>query len=95
MAADQPHVLGVRLVEDRVVEDQDAVGLADQRPDLVPEGFGVGFEPVQQAGEGVVGGGVGRWGCTRAASVAVHDLGRRQQELDVVLRRTPRRVHDP
>ena len=56
--ADQPHVSGMRLVQHGVVEDKDAGG-GQQRLHLVPQSVGVGFQPVQQAREGIVGGGVG------------------------------------
>ena len=78
VAGDQSDGLGVRLVEGRVVDDEDAVVEADVVPGLAPEFGRVGFEAVEQAGEGVVGRGVvgsGRSGWTLAASVAVYALG--------------------
>ena len=75
VAGDELDGLGVRLVEGRVVDDEDAVVEADVVPGLAPERLGVGLEAVQQSGEGVVGRGSGRSGWTLAASVAVYTLG--------------------
>ena len=59
VAVDQVDRLGVELVQGRVVEDQDAVALVDQRLGLALEGLGVGLEAVEEPGEGVVGRRVG------------------------------------
>jgi len=56
VAPDQFDEKGVRLVQYAVVEDQHAVVEADLGARLLPEGFRVGLQAVQQAGEGVVGG---------------------------------------
>ena len=75
VAGDQLDGLGVGLVEGRVVDDEDAVVAADVVPGLAPEHLGVGFEAVQESGEGVWAGGSGRSGWTLAAPVAVYALG--------------------
>ena len=65
----------------------------DQRADFGPEGLGVGFEPGQQAGEGVMGRGTGR------AGLGLRGLDGRaggrggDEELDVVLVRHAGRVY--
>ncbi len=49
----------IRLVEGRVIGDQHAVRQVDERCDFPPEGGGIGNEAMQEAREGIVGGGVG------------------------------------
>ena len=56
---DQRHFLGIRLVERRIVDDQHAACPIDERSDFLPEGGGIGFEAVQEAGEGIMGRGMG------------------------------------
>ena len=91
--SDESHRVGVRLVEDGVIDDEDAVGAADVRAHFPPEGFGVGFESGEQAGEGVVGGGV-RVGRLDAGGLARARLPRRpDEEVDVVPVGHPRRIH--
>jgi hypothetical protein len=84
VAGDEGDLVGVGLVQGRVIDDQDAARLPHGGLDLGPEGRGVGLEPVQQPGEGVVrrrprsvglhGGGLGAGGGARAGD----------QEVDVV-----------
>ena len=84
VAMDRLDLLGVELVERGVVEDQDAVVLLDQRLDLAVEGLGVGLEPVEQPGVGVVGGRVaGRRLAPRGLAAAGRPR-RGDQEVDVV-----------
>ena len=79
VVADQTHVPGERLVEHRVVEDQDAIVFADEGFGLLPEGFGVGFESVEESGVGVVGGCVGSGWCHATGLRGGVDLGRRHK----------------
>jgi hypothetical protein len=75
VAGDQPDVVAVRPVQGGVVGRQHPVAPPGERADLGPQGGGVGFQPVEQAGERIVGRAAGRSGWTRAAAVAVHALG--------------------
>jgi hypothetical protein len=45
----QLDVLGMRLVEGRVVDDEDALGLLDQWFGLIPERLGIGFKAMEQS----------------------------------------------
>ena len=91
--AEQAHLGGVGLVEHGVVDDEDAIGAADRRPDFLPERFGVGFETGEQAGKGVVRRGI-RSGRLDAGGLAgAGDLRRTDRENDVLAIRRPRWVH--
>jgi len=65
---DQADLLGVGLVERRVVEDQGAAGRLDGGLGLVPERIGIGLQPLEQGLKESWAGAVGVRGCTRAAS---------------------------
>lgn len=62
VAADKFDLASVGLVEDGVVEDEDAVVEGDIGPGLGPEDGRIGFESVEQSGESVVDGLVGLFG---------------------------------
>ncbi len=87
--------LGVGFVQSGVVGDEDTVGQGYLHPRLLPEGFGIGFEPVQQPGEGVMG-----WrlrllrlhlGCLGGAA----RLGGGDEEVDAVFGLHTRGIHKP
>ena len=59
MAADQFDPLGVGLVQGRVVEDRKAALAVNQRAGLPLEDLGVGLDPAEEPGEGVMRRGVG------------------------------------
>src|SRR5262245_36096767 len=93
VAADQLDELSVGLVQHAIIDDQDASGQIDLSPGLLPEGFRVGLEAVQQPGEGVVGGGLGATRLDAGGFRGAGRLGRGDQEVDVVFRLHAGRVH--
>jgi hypothetical protein len=84
VAADQVDLLGVVLVQSRVVEDEQAPLAVDHRAGLVPERGGVGLQPMQEPGEGVVGRRVGRFRLHRGGLRTAERSGRGDEEIDVV-----------
>jgi len=93
VVGDQVDLAGVQLVVGAVVDDEHALVLLDQRLGLVPEGPGVGFLPVQQPRERVVGRGEVRLGLHARGLRTTDDLGGGDQELDVILVGTARGAH--
>lgn len=91
--ADESHLAGTGFVEDGVVDDEDGFAAAEKRPDFVPDGFRIGFEPGQEPGEGVVGGGFGVGGLAAGGFAGAGDLGRGDEEIDVVACRGAGRIH--
>ncbi len=59
MPMDERYFLGIWLIERRIVRDLHAARPIPERSDFLPAGGGIGFEAMQEAGEGVVGGGIG------------------------------------
>lgn len=84
VAADQLDLLGIGLVQGRVIQDQDAALAVDQRPGLLPEGLGVRFDPAQQPGEAVVGRWLVRVWRHGGGLGTGNGLGAGDQEVDVV-----------
>jgi len=84
MPGDEVHLLGVRLVERRIVPDEDAARPVDQWCDFLPEGGGIGFETMQQASEGIVGGRIGVPGLDAGGLDATDDARGGDEEIDVV-----------
>src|SRR5260221_10325353 len=91
--ADEADLVGVGFVEHGVVDDQDTVGSTHQRPDFLPERFGIGFETGQESGERIV---------RRSFWSERLDAGRlaracffrcADEKVDVVAIRCPRWIH--
>ncbi len=95
VASDQFDGLGVGLVEDGVIRDEDAVGQGYLRSHLLSKRLGIRFESVQQSGEGVMG-----W---RSRLIGLHSdgfggtarFGGGDQEVDVVFGLHTRGIHAP
>ena len=67
MAMNQFDFLGIRLVERGIVEDQKAALTVDMLLGLAPERRGIGFEPLEEAGQRIVG--------STARSIRLHPGG--------------------
>jgi hypothetical protein len=81
VAADQPDLLGVGLVERRVVEDQDAAGAVDQGRASCQRASGSGSRRCRSRVKASWAGGSGISGCTAAASVQQNALGEAMRKL--------------
>jgi hypothetical protein len=84
VAMDRLDRLGVELVEGRVVEDQDAIGLVDQRLDLSVEDLGVGLDSVKHASIGVMCGWVASGRLTASGLATTRGLGGSDEEVDII-----------
>jgi hypothetical protein len=95
VASDQFDSLGVRFVEGGVVGDKNALGQVHLHLRLLPEGFGIRFEAVQQPCEGVMG----RWprllGLDLGGLGGTARLGCGDEEVDVVFGLHTRWIHKP
>lgn len=83
MPVDWHDLLGVKLVESRIIQNQNALVLVDQWLDLSIERFGVGFEPMKQSGVSVVSGGVIGGGLAPSRLTAACNARSRDQEVDI------------
>ena len=90
---DQVHLPGVGFVERRVVTDEDAFRSINERGDFLPQSGGIGFEAVQEAGEGIVGGRIGAARLETSRLDATDGAGRGDEEVDVLSVGTARRIH--
>src|SRR5271166_1699193 len=94
VAGHQADVLGVRLVECRVVEDQGPAGPINGGLGLGPESIGIGLQPLQQPGERIMRRGEGGPGLHAFGLRAADSSPGSDQEVDVRLIGAVRCVHN-
>ena len=95
VATDEVDVAGERLIQDGVIQNEDAGGKIDLGPGFRPECHGVRLKAMQKAGESVVGGRAGFGWLDASRLDRAGRLRRGDQEVDVVLGTHARRVHAP
>lgn len=93
MPRHQVHLPGVGLVERRVVTDEDAGRPVNQRGNFLPKSSGIGFKAVQEAGEGIVGGGIGATRLDAGRLDATDGTRGRDEEIDVISVGATRCIH--
>ena len=93
VAGDQLDLAGVRLIQSRVIKDEDAVKQIDLSFSLLPHGVRVRFKTMQQASEGVVCGRSILLGLHTSGFGAAARLGSRNQKVDIVVFIAFRRIH--
>ena len=71
----------VWFIQSRIIENQNAGSFLNLCFSLLPERFGIGFKPKQQASKSIMCRSVSLSGCTRAASVAVNCFGEAMTKL--------------
>ena len=81
---DQLDVLGIRFVECRIIDDEEAIMKGDMFLGLVPERSGIGVESVEQTGQGIMGSASWVVGLDASGFGAGEDQRRSNQEVDVI-----------
>ena len=95
MAVHGLDLLGVKLVEGGVIQDQNAAILVNEGLDLLVESFGIGFEPEEQPGVRVVSWRVVRKRLAASRFTTTRDARSCDQEVDVRDILAFRLRHDP
>ena len=95
MTRDQLQVSGVGLIEGRIINDQDTGSSTHLGLNFVPKGIGVGFEAVQQSGEGIVGGWSRPFGLHAGRLGGGVGQGGSKEEVDVVFVMDFGGIHTP
>jgi hypothetical protein len=81
MPMDWFDILGVKLVEGRIIQDQNAVVFTDQGLDFAVEGFRIGSEPMQQARVSIVSWRIVGWWLTACRFTATRGSRSRDQKV--------------
>jgi hypothetical protein len=85
MTSDQLNLACIRLIQSRVIKDENAVEQINLGFSFLPHDISIRFKTMQQAGEGIVSGGIILLGLHTGGFGAAARLGRRNQKVDIVV----------